>query len=54
MNETDRGLVSLLAQYACKFPGAIYLKMETICNATNKSEAYNKLLLSENPFNSIH
>ncbi|SDN76924.1 Helix-turn-helix domain-containing protein [Psychrobacillus sp. OK028] len=39
MNETDCALVSLLAQYACKFPGAAHLKVETICKAMDKSEA---------------
>ena len=39
MNDTDRALVSLLAQYACKYPGAAHLKVETICTAVNKSEA---------------
>ena len=39
MNETDRALLSLVAQYACKFPGAAHLKVATICHATNKSEA---------------
>lgn len=39
MNETDRALITLLAQYACKFPGAAHLKVETICHAANKSEA---------------
>ena len=39
MNETDRALLSLVAQYACKFPGASHLKVSTICDATGKSEA---------------
>lgn len=39
MNETDRTLLSLVAQYGCKFPGAAHLKVATICHATNKSEA---------------
>ena len=39
MNETDRALLSLVAQYACKFPGAAHLKVSTICVATGKSEA---------------
>ncbi|WP_277587556.1 helix-turn-helix domain-containing protein [Psychrobacillus antarcticus] len=39
MNETERAMLSLVARYACKFPGAAHLKVATICQATNKSEA---------------
>lgn len=39
LNVTDRTLLSILARYACKFPGAAHLKVETICKAINKSEA---------------
>ncbi|SDN12433.1 Helix-turn-helix domain-containing protein [Psychrobacillus sp. OK028] len=39
LNDTDRTVVSLLAQYACKYPGAIHLKVETIAHSINKSDA---------------
>jgi len=39
LNETDRVAVTLLARYACKFPGAAHLKVESICKAIDKSEA---------------
>ena len=39
LNETDRTLLTVLSQYACKFPGAAHLKVETMCKAIKKSEA---------------
>ena len=39
LNDTDRTVLSLLAQYACKYPGATHLKVETITQAINKSDA---------------
>lgn len=39
MNETDRALLYLVARYTCKFPGAAHLKVATIRQATDKSEA---------------
>ena len=39
LNGTDRAVLSLLARYACKYPGAAHLKVETITQATNKSDA---------------
>lgn len=39
LNETDRTLLTVLAQYACKFPGAAHLKVETMCKSIKKSEA---------------
>jgi len=39
LNETDRTLITVLSQYACKFPGAAHLKVETMCKAIKKSEA---------------
>lgn len=39
LNETDRKLITVLAQYACKFRGAAHLKVETICKGIKKSEA---------------
>lgn len=45
MNETDRSLLTLEAQYACKFPGAAHLKVATICHAMSKSEATDRRTL---------
>ena len=39
LNETDLTLLTVLAQYACKFPGAAHLKVETMCKTIKKSEA---------------
>ena len=39
LNETDHTLLAVLSQYACKFPGAAHLKVETMCKAIKKSEA---------------
>ncbi|MFJ7826552.1 helix-turn-helix domain-containing protein [Psychrobacillus sp. NPDC096623] len=39
LNDTDRAVLSLLAQYACKYPGAVHLKVETMTHAINKSDA---------------
>ncbi|WP_277585171.1 helix-turn-helix domain-containing protein [Psychrobacillus antarcticus] len=39
LNDTDRAVLSLLAQYACKYPGAAHLKVETMIQAINKSDA---------------
>ncbi|MEK3981734.1 helix-turn-helix domain-containing protein [Psychrobacillus sp. FSL K6-2836] len=39
LNDTDRAVLSLLAQYACKYPGATHLKVETITQTINKSDA---------------
>lgn len=38
LNDTDRAVLSLLAQYACKYPGAAHLKVETITQAVSKSD----------------
>lgn len=39
MNETERAILSLVARYACKYPGAAHLKVPTICQEMGKSEA---------------
>jgi hypothetical protein len=39
LNETDHTLLAVLSQYACKFPGAAHLKVQTMCKAIKKSEA---------------
>ena len=39
LNQTDRDVLSLISRYACKYPGAAHLKVETITNALAKSDA---------------
>lgn len=39
LNDTDRSVLSVLAKYARKYPGAAHLKVDTICKLVNKSEA---------------
>lgn len=39
LNDTDRTVLSFLAQYACKYPGAAHLKVKTVTQAINKSDS---------------
>jgi len=39
LNSTDREVLSLISRYACKYPGAAHLKVETITKALSKSDA---------------
>jgi len=39
LNSTDRDVLSLISRYACKYPGAAHLKVETITKALSKSDA---------------
>jgi DNA-binding Lrp family transcriptional regulator len=39
MNDTDRFLLSCIARYACKYPGASHLKVETISKEVKRSDA---------------
>ncbi|MFS0576215.1 helix-turn-helix domain-containing protein [Sporosarcina sp. 179-K 3D1 HS] len=39
MTDTERDVLSCIARYACKYPGAAHLKVETICKEIKKSDA---------------
>lgn len=39
MNDTDGDVLSLIARYACKYPGVAHLKVETIARSLEKSDA---------------
>ncbi len=39
LHDTDRTILSVLANYCCKYPGAAHLKVETICRFVGKSES---------------
>lgn len=39
LNDTDRTVLSFLAQYACKYPGAAHLKVKTVTQVINKSDS---------------